>query len=239
MQDNVQLLTYSDIATAFGITRESARRLVTRKRWPRRKGNDGTARIEVPAEALTRTAPANSPGHDMGYSPADSPGAVLERHIERLERELQAVTTERDAMLARVIDRDSLAARVEMLNSLLEAEKQRADGLRGEHARLLEQLTEERSERSRLIAHINAAQDRHAAELTAVHERMARTEHDRDQALERLNHNIDRLDRVQAEHRTEIAAVRDQLTQAESNRNRAVEALAAHLALPWWRRMFS
>ena len=37
-------------AAVLGITREGARRLVIRKRWERRKGNDGRARILKPQE---------------------------------------------------------------------------------------------------------------------------------------------------------------------------------------------
>ena len=72
-----------------------------------------------------------------------------------------------------------------------------------------------------------------------MRERMIRAERDRDQALERLNHNIDRLDRVQTEHHAEITAVRDQLARAEHDRDRLAAELEAHLRLPWWRRLFA
>src|SRR3954469_25737935 len=52
VQADVQLLTYDEISAAFSINRESARHLVLRKRWARRKGNDGKARVEVPIDAL-------------------------------------------------------------------------------------------------------------------------------------------------------------------------------------------
>jgi hypothetical protein len=47
-------MTYDEMATALGITPESARRLVTRRKWPRKIGSDGKARIAVPAERLIR-----------------------------------------------------------------------------------------------------------------------------------------------------------------------------------------
>jgi hypothetical protein len=59
--EDVRLLTYDEIASTFGITRESARQLVIRKRWGRRKGNDGKARIEVPEDAM-KTSDATPPG---------------------------------------------------------------------------------------------------------------------------------------------------------------------------------
>ncbi len=53
---------------------------------------------------------------------------------------------------------------------------------------------------------------------------------ERDRALERL-------DLVQAEHVAELLALREQMVQAEHDKVRVAEALAAHLALPWWRRL--
>ena len=49
---DVRWLAYDEVAAAFGIRRGSARQLATRKQWPRRKGNDGKARMGVPAEDL-------------------------------------------------------------------------------------------------------------------------------------------------------------------------------------------
>ena len=72
-----------------------------------------------------------------------------------------------------------------------------------------------------------------------MRERMIKAEHDRGQALERLNHNIDRLDRVQAEHHAEITGVREQLVQTKHDRDRLATELEAHLRMPWWRRLFA
>ena len=62
---------------------------------------------------------------------------------------------------------------------------------------------------------------------------------ERDQAVERLNLNTDRLDRVQAEHHAELMVVREQMARAEHDHDRVAAELAAHLALPWWRRLFA
>ena len=48
----VTWFSYNELAEALGIERESARRLVIRKRWKRFKGNDGRARVEVPNDEL-------------------------------------------------------------------------------------------------------------------------------------------------------------------------------------------
>jgi len=60
---DVRWLTYDEMAQELRITRESARQLTIRKRWPRRKGNDGKARIGVPEDDLTSddTPPRYSP----------------------------------------------------------------------------------------------------------------------------------------------------------------------------------
>jgi len=45
-------LTYDELGHIRGIGRESAVKLAQRKRWPRRPGNDGTARVCVPLDWL-------------------------------------------------------------------------------------------------------------------------------------------------------------------------------------------
>src|SRR5919202_1777129 len=100
---DVTLLTYDELARALRITRESARQLVIRKHWGRRKGNDGKARIEVPTEALPVSATSEGAFHRTSDDASDATGAdpsdatgqstsdttsvveVLTRHIERIE----------------------------------------------------------------------------------------------------------------------------------------------------------
>jgi hypothetical protein len=158
--EDVRLLTYDEIASAFGITRESARQLVIRKRWSRKKGNDGKARIEVPEEALSapRTSEATPPvtptdpsahtGDDTSDDTSDeacddpSVATVLTRHIERIERELDharsllsVVTTERDRERAERDLERAKAAQVDVLKAVLEAEQRRSTELREERDR--------------------------------------------------------------------------------------------------------
>src|SRR3712207_240094 len=123
---DVRWLTYDEMAQELRITRESARQLTIRKRWPRRKGNDGKARIGVPEDARTSddtpSATPPEPSDATGPGPSDdtSPIRVLLRHIERLEREIEAareearrdaevLKEERDVALSRACDRDALA----------------------------------------------------------------------------------------------------------------------------------
>lgn len=139
----MRLLTYEQIAEIFGIERESARQLVIRKRWPRTRGNDGKARIQVPPEAFdtARTTDAtgddpsdrtgDSPSNHTGDDPSDAPLVlaatnVLTRHIERLEGEL-AEAKAALAVVASERDADRLrAAQVEALRAVLEVERDAA-----------------------------------------------------------------------------------------------------------------
>jgi hypothetical protein len=102
---DVRWLTYSEIAEALGIARESARQLVIRKHWGRRKGNDGRARIAVPKEVLpiplapsdatSVSTPPPLPATAVDTPPAPSVGTSheieLRIHVAVLEAELKAL----------------------------------------------------------------------------------------------------------------------------------------------------
>src|SRR5689334_3994425 len=45
-------LTYEELAARLGIDMQSARRRALRQRWPKTRGNDGRARVAVPAAVL-------------------------------------------------------------------------------------------------------------------------------------------------------------------------------------------
>ena len=129
-------LTYDEIAAALGITPDSARRLVARKRWPRRAGNDGKARIGVPAERIPDKPPVIPPDDSADDGPDDTPGVrddikpvmrVLTQHIERIEKELESVKLERDAERARVAQLALQAAQVDALKVMIEVKQQQAE----------------------------------------------------------------------------------------------------------------
>jgi hypothetical protein len=73
-------MTYDEVAEALGIARESARQLVIRKRWGRRKGNDGRARIAVPEVALP-IPPAPSDATSVSTSPP-LPGTSVDTSVD-------------------------------------------------------------------------------------------------------------------------------------------------------------
>jgi hypothetical protein len=109
-------LTYDELAERLGIGRESARRLVLRKHWVKRKENDGKARIGVPGEALSRDDPRHAPrlvaGHDTGGVTPDvarqaQPDPVLQVKIRELETAFEGLK----ALVAEANKRAEEAAR--------------------------------------------------------------------------------------------------------------------------------
>ena len=119
MSDTVWI-TYDELADRLRIGRESARRLVLRKRWAKRKGNDGKVRIGVPGEALSRDDPRHatrldagqSAGHDAGGVTPDvtrqaQPDPVLQAKIRELETALEGLK----ALVAEANKRAEEAAR--------------------------------------------------------------------------------------------------------------------------------
>ena len=146
MLEDVRWLTYDEVARELGIVRESARQLAIRKRWARRKGNDGKARVGVPEDEFqvrtaeaTSSAPSDSPSND----PSDDTGhdtsaiQVLTQHIRRLEGEIEGLKQERDLERVR-------AAQVDVLKALLEAERKRAEEIKDAERHRIEELKAER-----------------------------------------------------------------------------------------------
>ena len=127
-----RILTYDELALAFGMTRKSARQLVSRKRWNRSKGIDGRARIHVPAIALDE----NRPPDEATATP--SAVMVLARRIQQLEQELATAIAERDEVRARATDLAIRAAQGDAWREIVEAQRRTADDMakRGLWARL-------------------------------------------------------------------------------------------------------
>jgi outer membrane murein-binding lipoprotein Lpp len=130
-------MTYAEIAELLGIGADSARNLVRRRRWPRQAGNDGLARIGVPVEYLDENAKADGPIDPPADPPADSPTngtidgghviSILTSHINRLEREMEALREDRDAERRhREAERNRLQSEIEVLRSERDAERLRA-----------------------------------------------------------------------------------------------------------------
>ncbi len=80
-------LTYDDMATALGITADSARRLTNRHKWPRRAGNDGRALVAVPEDRLQQ---ADEPGSKVSPDAAPDDGQDIVADVRRDIRALIA-----------------------------------------------------------------------------------------------------------------------------------------------------
>jgi hypothetical protein len=114
---SVVWLTYDELAERLGIERESARQHVKRKHWARQRGNDGKVRIGVPEEVLSARTETDTEGDaDPVQTLVPDPGvtAVLTRHIERLEAQLEEA-------LKRAGDRDEIAKQRDMLTAQIES----------------------------------------------------------------------------------------------------------------------
>src|SRR3954467_3909095 len=137
------------MADALGITKASARVHARRRRWPRRPGNDGRARIGVPEEEIAaRTVPENSslsapsnapnsaPGNDLKNAPrsntkltADARAliALLEGRVSELTTESREARVTIDALAAKAARVDVLESQIESLNALVAVERECAD----------------------------------------------------------------------------------------------------------------
>jgi hypothetical protein len=160
-------LTYDEIAQRLGITTASARRLVQRKRWPKSKGNDHRAVIQVPAEFFERRQDnrQDSPSDTANDNPSDSPTVTelltrlaaaqvelvetsarlgqAEGAVATLRETLQCERARADEALQGLRLAEAEAAYVPALRTTVEVLKQ---ALAGEK----ERLAEVRAERNRL-----------------------------------------------------------------------------------------
>lgn len=185
--DDVVWLTYDALALRLGITPESCRNLVRRRRWARQDGNDGARRIGVPHDYLSeRDEPpfpidgAISPPMDGTANPPTEGGmhgptdgglsialATLERHIERLEGELAEA---KEALAAAISERDAervVAAQVEALRSILEVERARVSTAEQDRDRWHAEAQQDRTARLMDAEKAQAQADAIRAELAA------------------------------------------------------------------------
>jgi hypothetical protein len=79
-------LTYDEMVEVMHLTKESAKVLTRKKRWPRRPGNDGRARIGVPEEAIEARRESSREG-----SREKDPQSPRERDPESTSPDLEEV----------------------------------------------------------------------------------------------------------------------------------------------------
>lgn len=126
-------LTYDELGRARGIGRESAVKLVQRKRWRRVPGNDGVARILVPLDWLT---PAKEPsGEHSPPRPGEPELGVVSALQVTFDTALDAI---REAHAGEVTafrgQIDELAARAKRAEQARDAAIAQTDTLHGQLA---------------------------------------------------------------------------------------------------------
>src|SRR3954463_3860243 len=125
-----QLMTYDQLAAAWGVSREAARKKVEALHLPRQTGNDGKARIKIDlAEVEHRPMPPKRdrrPGGDRAETEA------LQEHVKTLRAEVErlaALAESPGAALGGERDRaeKAMAEVIKRAANLVEAEKARAE----------------------------------------------------------------------------------------------------------------
>jgi hypothetical protein len=108
--DPANWLTYDEAAERLGIKPDSVRRRAAARKWPRRLGNDGRARIRIPDEAIP-------PDVRGDITPALPPDASAELNAARVE--LSGLRAELAGVRNRLhdtqADRDRWRAQAELL----------------------------------------------------------------------------------------------------------------------------
>lgn len=112
MDTDFEFLLYQDAADRLGISIDSVRRQARRKGWPKKQGNDGKARVGIPADRL-QDSPPDRPNDSPSDNPKDTVPALLAR-VAELQADL-AVAAAREAGQERLItslqeDRDAWRA---------------------------------------------------------------------------------------------------------------------------------
>jgi hypothetical protein len=160
--DDTRSLTYAELGKARGISTASAKRLAPRHGWHKEPGNDGLARVRVPATWL-ETPPATDGARRPGdTSPATVPVATLARVQQDAENAIRATEARAEQEAQAAAELRVQAARLEGELAGLQEAMRRADAAaqraeegrreaeaardvaRGESATSREQVTAER-----------------------------------------------------------------------------------------------
>jgi hypothetical protein len=223
-------LTYDELGRIRGIGRESAVKLVQRKRWRRIPGNDGVARALVPDDWLTPAktdTEEHSPEHSLEHSPGvrafETALAAIEAahasEVAALREQIAAADRERIGMKALM---EQFAGQVAVADEAFKLERTRAeaeiDQLRAEVEAAKIALAE---------AEADTAELRQAEEAARVERTRSTAEIDRERA--RADAQRERADDLQAGqelmmdmHARALAAALDR-TQAEARKAREAE----------------
>jgi hypothetical protein len=145
---DVRWMTYADLGQARGISPASATRLAFRRKWQRRAGNDGTARVAVPVDeakphidkthydrmdiarlvsALEAAIAASSEREEANAATI----SVLREQLEQSNRQSQADTAQVATLQDQLEQANGRAERAQVMTYVL---RDRADELQGQLA---------------------------------------------------------------------------------------------------------
>ena len=109
--DETLWLTYRQAADKLGVSPQAVRQKAIRGRWPRTKGNDGQARVQVPEHSIVSGhRPARRPTF-LSWTPS-GPCWTLKGDVEKLEALLAAERERADKAIAAF---EALARRLEAM----------------------------------------------------------------------------------------------------------------------------
>lgn len=109
-------MSYDELAAARGIDKTSAFRMAHRRKWPKRKGNDGTVRLAVPVSVLEAKRPHGNIRADVQSDAL--PDVVSDLRSDVISDKLAIIS----ALQGQIAAKD---AQIEMLQGWLAAEKER------------------------------------------------------------------------------------------------------------------
>ncbi len=142
-------LTYREAAERLGSTAAAVRYRALRGKWPRRRGNDGRARVQLPDEPNPVRTPSAQPVRTPSEPRAD-PALLhaLEGHIDTLKADIETLKGQLAAAEARAEKQGEEAAErdarhvpeLEAERAKVEAERTKAEKALAEFAALAKRL---------------------------------------------------------------------------------------------------
>jgi len=99
-------LCYREAAERLGSTPDAIRYRALRGKWPRRRGNDGRARVQLPENAQAVRTPSEQPVRTPSTRASEGPLIkALEAHVATLKEQLAAAETRLEKQAAELTDR--------------------------------------------------------------------------------------------------------------------------------------
>ncbi len=204
-------LSYDDLADISGIKRASVTRMVRRKKWAKRSGNEpGSVRVEVPTDTIERLQ-SRKRARPPAVVPEPEPEAAAPPALD-MQEIARAVNRLETALIAVRAERDQLQAELERAREAAKADRAMSEHERAAAAAERVQAAEDRN---RLAAQVTVLTSelaqQHAVRLMAIRER---------EGIERARQASEQL---QAEERSRASDQRARLSAQ-------VNVLSAELA---------